>query len=451
MYRRKEMLGYVFWGLWMSIGMSQETSQFEIAIQQLQHGQFAEAEILLKTIVEKTPKYTEAWWELGWAEWAQDDFQGSIDAWTKVEQIDPEWKHVKKWLEEARVRQSYNVPIFVADIIETTPVGKTFTIAAAGDTMMGTAVKKGEQGLPQGNGEELFVDVASIFTNVDVAFVNLEGPIADDHIPVTKCGPTSTACYAFRTPTRYVQALQNISLDLASLANNHAMDAGEIGLQSTMDILDSVGIAHAGKYGDVAIIERNGIKIGMLAAHSGLCCLNVNRIGEVTKAIQQLDKIVDVVILSFHGGAEGNNHRHVPGSLEIAWGEKRGDVKKLARAAIDAGADLVLGHGPHVLRAMEVYKERMIVYSLGNFMGYNQFGTQGGFGGTSMIVELEMSANGVLKTAKIHPILLDERSIPHLDESAMAIQQVQELSDIDFPDTGVLISKDGTITWNKHP
>jgi poly-gamma-glutamate capsule biosynthesis protein CapA/YwtB (metallophosphatase superfamily) len=187
----------------------------------------------------------------------------------------------------------------------------------------------------------------------------------------------------------------------------------------------------------------------MLAAHSGSCCLNVNRLGEVTQAIAELDKKVDVVVLSFHGGAEGAKHRHVPGKTEIAWGERRGNVKALARAAIDAGADLVLGHGPHVLRAMEVYKERLVVYSMGNFTGYNQFGTRGGLGGTSMVVEIEVASNGVLSGAQIRSVALDNLSRPRPDPKGAAITQVQELSDADFPTTGIQIDQQGNISWNK--
>jgi hypothetical protein len=122
-------------------------------------------------------------------------------------------------------------------------------------------------------------------------------------------------------------------------------------------------------------------------------------------------------------------------------------VKKLARAAIDAGADLVLGHGPHVLRAMEVYKERLVVYSMGNFCGYNQFGTRGGFGGTSMVVEAEIAANGVLTQARLRPVALDDLARPRPDPEGAALVQLTELSEADFPTTGVILSTEGEITW----
>ena len=418
------------------------------ALEQLRNGQAVEAEESLSACSSEDPNNTTVLWELGWAHWAQDDFAGAINAWTTVKSLDSEWPDLDKWLSKAQQRATYTKDVFRLESIDQEPVGATFSLVAAGDTMMGTAVRKGAAGLASGNGEELFVGVSEIFKGADVSFLNLEGPLADDHIPVTKCGPNSTSCYAFRTPTKYVQALSNMGLDVVSLANNHAMDAGTAGMEATMSTLDSKGIQHAGRYGDTAIIEHEGIKVGFVAAHSGSCCLNVNRLSEVTQAIHQLDQLVDVVVLSFHGGAEGSAHRHVRDVTEVAWGERRGNVKALAHAAIDAGADLVLGHGPHVLRAMEVYQSRLIVYSMGNFMGYKQFGTRGGYGGTSMIVEVELASNGVLSSATIHPMLLDNTSRPFPDSSNAAIQQVQELSDADFPNSKLQISETGDIQWN---
>ena len=327
-----------------------------------------------------------------------------------------------------------------------TEAPSTVTIAAAGDTMMGTDTRKGARGLAPGNGEDLFTGLETIMSSVDVSFLNLEGPLGDD-IPVTKCGPNSKNCYAFITPTRYAAALTGLGVDMVSLANNHGFDAGEKGMRASMAALDNVGIAHSGLPGKVAIVERNGLKIGMVATATSGCCININNLDSVRAAVKALDEQVDLVVLSFHGGAEGSSHRHVPGKLEIAWGEKRGDVKALARAAIDAGADLVLGHGPHVLRAMEVYKERLVVYSMGNFCGYNQFGTRGGYGGTSMIVEATLNKDGTLNAARIHPVALDNLARPRPDPSGAAWGQVQELSAADFPETGVTVGKDGQITW----
>jgi poly-gamma-glutamate capsule biosynthesis protein CapA/YwtB (metallophosphatase superfamily) len=330
---------------------------------------------------------------------------------------------------------------------QTQPAAPTvITFAAAGDTMMGTDTRKGPRGLASGNGEGLFTGVGEWMKAADVAFLNLEGPMGDD-IPVTKCGPKSSNCYAFLTPTRYVAALTGMGIDMVSLANNHGWDAGRPGMAQSMATLDAAGIGHSGLPGDVAIIERKGLKIGMVAAATSGCCLNINKLDEITEAIRDLDSKVDIVVLSFHGGAEGSKHRHVPGKLEIAWGEKRGDVKALARAAVDAGADLVLGHGPHVLRGMEVYKDRLVVYSMGNFCGYNQFGTRGGYGGTSVVVEATLAASGKLSSARLRAVALDGLARPRPDAKGRAWTQVHDLSASDFPDTGVRVGPQGELSW----
>jgi poly-gamma-glutamate capsule biosynthesis protein CapA/YwtB (metallophosphatase superfamily) len=312
--------------------------------------------------------------------------------------------------------------------------------------MMGTDLRKGASGLAEGSGEDLFVGVDALLQQADVAFLNHEGTLSDS-LPQTKCSPKSTACYAFRTPLRYTQALVDAGIDVVSLANNHAMDLGVPGMDSSIAALDAAGVAHAGRYGDIAWLEHEGQTIAVLAAHSGSCCLNVNRIDEVTAAIREADRKADVVVLSFHGGAEGYDHRHVPGEVEVAWGERRGDVRALAHAAVEAGADLVLGHGPHVLRGMEVYQGRLIAYSLGNFCGYNQFGTQGGYGGTSVIVEATLAHNGVLVSAKLHPVALDSLGRPRPDPSGAAWTQIGELSAADFPETAVRVGEDGSLSW----
>ena len=297
---------------------------------------------------------------------------------------------------------------------------------------------------------DLLAPFGALFRDADLAFLNLEGTLADD-VPSTKCGPQSTSCYAFRSPTRFTAALTAVGIDVVSHANNHAMDLSEPGMLSTAAALDAVGIAHAGRYGDVALVDHNGTKIAVVAAHSGECCLNVNDLHEVSGAVTWADQNADLVLFSFHGGAEGSRARHVPGKPEVAWGEQRGDVKALARTAIDAGADLVLGHGPHVLRAMEVYRGRLIAYSLGNFVGYRQFGTKGGFTGNSVILEVELAANGALVSGRLHPVTLDKEAVPKPDPLGTGWAQIAELSAIDFPITGVRVDDEGVLSWGQDP
>ncbi len=420
----------------------------EAGIAALQAGNAAEAAALLRQAVQENPADAQAFWELGWAYWAQDAFSDAATAWRTVERLDARWPDVTEWLTKAVARAALNDGPPVQGDVPLTANGRRITLAAAGDTMMGSDLRKGAAGLAPDNGMGLFAGLEPIFQGATVAFLNLEGPLADD-LPNQKCGPNSSSCYAFRTPTRYGAALTNLGLDLASLANNHAMDLGDAGMDSSIRTLDKLGIGHAGRYGDVAIIERDGLKIGLVAAHSGGCCPNVNRLSEISRLIAEVDEKADIVIFSYHGGAEGAAHRHIPHRTEIAWGERRGDVHALAHAAIDAGADVVLGHGPHVLRAMEVYRGRLIAYSLGNFCGYKQFGTEGGYGGTSLVLELGLAENGVLLDARVHPAALTSSGDPRPDPTGAAIGQLNELSEADFPTTGVHIQDDGTVTWRK--
>jgi len=438
------MRGMITIGLLLS-GAAQ-AGALEDGIAALQAGAHAEARALLRAAAAEDPTSADAWWELGWAEWVLSDYAAAAVAWENVKALDPERAELEHWLRVAATRQLLGTVDTSGASVPVTPVGKGLTIAAAGDTMMGSDLRKGSAGLAPGNGEVLFADVADIFSAADVAFLNLEGTLSDD-LPQTKCGPASSSCYSFRTPVRYTAALQSASIDVVSNANNHAMDLGEAGMDATLAALDAAGIAHTARYGDIAMLERDGLKIAVVGAHSGSCCLNVNRIEEVQGAIVQADAAADLVIFTFHGGAEGSGARHVPGRTEIAWGERRGDVEALSRAAVDAGADLVIGHGPHVLRAMEVYRGRLIAYSLGNFVGFRQFGTRGGHGGTSLILETELAGNGVLLAARLHPVMLDGEGKPRRDPEGAAFASIQELSDADYPDSGVTVGPDGTLSW----
>jgi poly-gamma-glutamate capsule biosynthesis protein CapA/YwtB (metallophosphatase superfamily) len=438
------MRGMITIGLLLS-GAAQ-AGALEDGIAALQAGEHAEARTLLRAAAAEEPTSADAWWELGWAEWVLSDYAAAAAAWENVKSLEPGRAELEHWLRVAATRQLLGSVDISGAAVPTAPAGKGLTIAAAGDTMMGSDLRKGSAGLAPGNGEVLFADVADIFAAADVAFLNLEGTLSDD-LPQTKCGPTSSSCYSFRTPVRYTAALQSASIDVVSNANNHAMDLGEAGMDATLAALDAAGIAHTARYGDIAMLERDGLTIAVVGAHSGSCCLNVNRIEEVQGAIVQADVEADLVIFTFHGGAEGGGARHVPGRTEIAWGERRGDVEALSRAAVDAGADLVIGHGPHVLRAMEVYRGRLIAYSLGNFVGFRQFGTRGGHGGTSLILETELAGNGALIAARLHPVMLDGEGKPRRDPEGAAFRSIQELSDADYPDSGVTVGPDGALSW----
>jgi poly-gamma-glutamate capsule biosynthesis protein CapA/YwtB (metallophosphatase superfamily) len=153
----------------------------------------------------------------------------------------------------------------------------------------------------------------------------------------------------------------------------------------------------------------------------------------------------DIVVVSFHGGAEGPTNQHVPRGAEIYLGEERGDLRKFTHAMIDAGADLLIGHGPHVVRGMEVYRGRLIAYSLGNFATYGKFQLAGPTSWT-LVLEAQLGADGAFLGGKIHPALQIKPGGPRLDQYRTVIPVVRQLSMDDFGANAVKISDDGTIS-----
>lgn len=241
----------------------------------------------------------------------------------------------------------------------------TLTVAAVGDVMLGTDYPHDR--LPAYNMDNVFEWVANSLLDADIAIANLEGVIMDQKIaPQKKCKDKSK-CHAFRAPAHYAQYLRYAGFNAISLANNHSHDFGLPGFQETKKNLAAQGIKSSGGIGDIAIWPDRGVRTAMAAFSTYAYTNNMNNVEKASELVAQLDKFYDVVIVSFHGGSEGLETSHLPFTSEYFHGENRGDVVGFSRAMIDAGADLVIGHGPHVPRAVEVYKKRLIAYSLGNF------------------------------------------------------------------------------------
>ncbi len=338
----------------------------------------------------------------------------------------------------------------------------TITIAAVGDIMLGST-SINDSFLPPNDGRDILKDVTPILAAADITFGNLEGPLIDGGT-TSKCPPPvkpvepvdpkepvkPIRCFAFRTPTRYGKYLKDAGFDVLSLANNHSLDFGDDGRVSTRKVLDNLGIAHAGsdraKYA-MTVVESKGIKIAFVGFAHNTVVPNVNDLTFSRQLVQQAKKKADIVVVSFHGGAEGEKAQNVPRVTELYVGEKRGNLPLFAKTVIDAGADLVLGHGPHVLRGMEVYKERLVLYSMGNFATYGMFNLKGSHGLTA-IFEIKLGPGGRFRSGKIHAGKLLGRGIPALDRSGEAVRKLRSLSQADFAATAPNIAEDGTISIN---
>lgn len=338
----------------------------------------------------------------------------------------------------------------VAEPTPTPQFSGSVTVAAVGDIMLGSPFPDDTR-MPPNDGSDLLKEVTPILSAADIAFGNMEGPIVDGGVS-SKCGKPKPGqpirCYAFRMPTRYGKYLKAAGFDIMSVANNHASDFGDPGRSSTRKVLDELGIKHAGSdksQFSTTYLDVKGKKVAFIGfAHNDIAP-NVNNLAFARQLVLDADKKADIVVVSFHGGAEGTGAQNVPRQTEIFFGEKRGNLPLFARTVIDAGADLVLGHGPHVLRGMEIYKDRLINYSLGNFATYGWFSLKAETALT-MILEVSLASDGKFLGGKIHAAKQEGRGGPVLDKTGEAIRKVRSLSISDFGATAPKIADDGIIS-----
>jgi poly-gamma-glutamate capsule biosynthesis protein CapA/YwtB (metallophosphatase superfamily) len=320
----------------------------------------------------------------------------------------------------------------------------TLTVIGVGDIMMGTNFP--ENKLPPEHGRLLLQGVNDVLRDADVTFGNLEGTLLDSAGTPKKCKDPKV-CYAFRTPVRYVENLVTAGFDMVSLANNHAGDMGDEGRKSSMRTLEKAGILHAGQLNrKTTVLTKDGIRYGLAAFAPNTNCVPLNELENAAALVRQLADSVDVVIVSFHGGAEGAQFQNVPKTIEMFHGENRGDVYKFSHMMIDAGADIVFGHGPHVTRAVEVYNNRFIAYSLGNFCTYRGISVNG-VNGIAPIIKVYIDKQGNFFKAKITPTYQTYATGVKIDPQNQVIMKIKELTKKDFPDSPTFIDDNGIITY----
>ena len=322
----------------------------------------------------------------------------------------------------------------------------TIRLRAVGDVMLGTDFPSPRYLPPPTHGSILGA-VAEWLRDADLTAANLEGPFLDGGRS-SKCGTASTNCYAFRTPTRYGAWLVDAGIDLASLANNHAMDFESDdphldGRQSTIRLLDSLGIAWSGPPGTFAHAEVRGVTVAMAAYHAFDHSNYLNDEPAAARFVAELAQAHDVVVVFFHGGAEGGA-THVPRGRETFLGEDRGDLRLFARTVIDAGADLVIGAGPHVPRGLEVYRGRLIAYSLGNFATYGRFTIRGATA-LAPVLDVTLARDGAFVAGRILSARQVGEGIPEPDPTGAAALLMASLSAEDFPESEAVVRPDGTI------
>ncbi len=383
------------------------------------------------------PYCAAARWELGWSLQTLSRFDDALAHWDRLRALDPAYPELAVHYpvlvlrrQQAAALAALPEPGQLAAPEEVPRGGPTLRVKAVGDIQMGRAWPARRATLPPHNAADLLAAVADNLHDADLTFGNLETALADEG-DSAKCAPKSTKCFSFRVPTSFARALADAGFDVLSIANNHAGDFGEAGRASTMQALDGAGLRHSGPVGDIASLEVNGLRVGLVAFSTGQVSYRIQDIDIARRVVADVDRAHDLVIVSFHGGAEGVAAAHVPKEREVFYGEDRGDVYAFAHAVVDAGADLALGHGPHLLRAMEIYRGRLIAYSLGNFSTWDTFSLKDALG-ISAILEVTLAANGVVTAARLHPLFLQDPGRPRPDPEQRAIESVRRLSQEDL-------------------
>jgi hypothetical protein len=321
----------------------------------------------------------------------------------------------------------------------------TLCITAVGDIMLGTSYPN-KSTLPPDSAKDSFKAVQKYLKETDVAFGNLEGTLLDTGAPAHYKLHLKSTAYLFRMPVRCGRILKDAGFNMMSIANNHIGDFDDKGRLSTMKILDSCGINYAGLLTHAtSVFEINGVKYGFCAFAPNAQTVSILDLKNAAQMIAELKQQCDVLIVAFHGGCEGPQYEHITFKGESYFGEKRGNVHAFAHNAIDAGADIVLGTGPHVSRAMEVYKGRFIAYSLGNFCTYKSVSVEG-VCGIAPLLKIYTNRKGEFLNGRIIAVKQTHEKGLEPDSLNRAIKRIKFLTQADFPQGGLMIADDGVIT-----
>lgn len=316
----------------------------------------------------------------------------------------------------------------------------TITIQAVGDVIPGTNYP--DYRLPRNRNQLIPNSVRAYLQRADILFGNFETSLTNH--PDSAKDISQGQFFAFRSPPSYANLFSEVGFDVFNIANNHALDFGTIGFRDTNKNLNAVGIKTLGHKNQILLLQANSMTVGMIGFAPYKNYNSIHDLKAATALVKKAKTQANIVIVSMHAGAEGTNALNVKNQEEFFYGENRGNSIKFARTMIDAGADLVIGHGPHVPRAVEIYNNKLIAYSLGNFLGYRTLSTVGETG-YSMILEVKLNSQGDLVSSKIIPVHLDKQGIPHIDQRFRTVGLLRYLINQDFPENAVKINKKGEI------
>lgn len=318
-------------------------------------------------------------------------------------------------------------------------------LKAVGDVIPGTDFPNYR--LP-GDPNYLFNSVKMFMGEVDLVFGNFESTLTN--YPYTAKDVSQGMTFAFRTPPNWTDVLKSAGFDVLSVANNHSFDFGDPGFEDTIANIQQSGMQAVGRRGDIVNVEANGYTVAFIGFSYWPDHNDMNDLATATALVQQAQSEADVVVISVHAGAEGTDAMRVRDQTEYFFSENRGNMVQFSRTMVEAGADLILGHGPHVPRAVELYQGKLIAYSLGNFLGYRTLSTSGPLG-LSMILQVDLSETGDFLKGRVIPVALDQNGVPYVDHGFASVTLVRQLTQRDFPETPLTIDEMGYILKTELP
>jgi len=295
--------------------------------------------------------------------------------------------------------------------------------------------------------DRLLEPLQPLVSDADVVLLNIEGAVGEG--PATpKCRPRAQNCYAFRQPAATGEALRRLSAAAAfigNVANNHAMDAGALGFEATQRNLNQAGVYVTGADTLATVVPTaDGDTVAFLGFSTAQAGPDPRDLPAVRRHVERAAAQFARVVVTMHMGAEGVGAQRTPDATERYLGEDRGNAVAFARAAVDGGASVVFGHGPHVMRAAEWYGEGLILYSLGNLLTYGPFSLAEPLnrGGVACVA---LAPDGQVRGAALRSTWQRPPGIVEPDRTGRAAWLVDSLGQLDFPASAARLRGDALI------
>lgn len=330
------------------------------------------------------------------------------------------------------------------------PAGAEVTLNWVGDIALST-----QAGLPARPDRTLFAPVEPYLRRADLTLGNLEGTLSSGgtskcarRIRLAAARPRrlrdAAACFAFQAPPGYAAVLRRAGFDVLNMANNHSNDFGVDGRRSTLAALGRAHLAHTGLPGEITVERVRGVRLAVLGFAPYANTSNLLDVRGARRLVARARRRAPLVVVIIHAGAEGAAALHTPRGTEYAFGEDRGSARAFAHAVIGAGASLVIGSGPHVVRGLECSRHRLIAYSLGNFIGYRTLATSGVLA-LSGILHVTLDPTRGAVAARWYPLRLVPPGVPRHDRSGESTRLVGRLSHEDFGASGCGVARKGAV------